>query len=106
MKKAGEAIRNYQCRRGRRAMGKSLNGGYKDKMRNDCAAILVRLLESRRVSVDDLAEERGLSKRSVYRWARSFSFIMPITVKGGMVIVGDEHFHLQRLNQLKIFSKS
>lgn len=86
-------------------MGKSPNG-YKDRMRDDCVAILVRLIKCRRVSIEDLAQERGLSARSVYRWVRSFSFIMPVEVKGGVAVVGDEHFHLERLNQLKIFPSS
>jgi AcrR family transcriptional regulator len=79
-------------------MAKSPNGGYKDKMRDDCVAILVRLIKSRRIPIDDLAKERGLSARSVYRWVRSFSFILPITVRSGVAIMGDEDISLQKLN--------
>ena len=79
-------------------MGKSPNGGYKDKMRDDCVFILVKVLKSRRITITALAEERGISPRSVYRWVKSFSLMMPIEVKSGVVTVGDEHFQLNGPN--------
>ncbi len=71
-------------------MGISPNGGYKDKMRGDCVAILVTLIKRRRVSIEELAAERGLSARSVYRWMRCFGDVMPIEVRSGIATVGDD----------------
>ncbi len=89
-------------------MGKSPNGGYQDRMRDDCVAILATILKKRRIAVRDLAEERGLSARSVYRWIRSFGFLFPVTVRGGIVLVDDEDQfgELHKLTQLKIISSN
>lgn len=86
-------------------VGEEARGKGIDRMRDDCVALLAMILRRRMVSIEELALESGLSERTVYRWINSFSFIMPITVNGGVAYVGD-NFDMQRLHQLKIFSKT
>lgn len=85
-----------------RARGKAF-----DRLRDDCIAILVRLVKCRRVPISEIAAERGLSERTIYRWVNSFSFVIPVVVRSGVVIIGDDDDFqkLQKLSQLKIFSK-
>ena len=75
------------------------------RMCDDCIAILLKLDAKRRVSIAEIAEERRLSERTIYRWIDSISFKLPVEVRGGIVIVGDD-FNLHKLHQLKVFSKA
>jgi len=68
------------------------SGGHRDKMRDECVRVRETLLKRKRIRMQDLADETGISLRTTYRWVGSFSLVMPIEVRNGMVIVGDDVF--------------
>jgi predicted DNA-binding transcriptional regulator YafY len=71
-------------------MAEKGNGGYRDKMRDECIHMHATLLTRKRIRVRDLADETGISLRTAYRWINSFSMVMPMRIEHGFVIVGEE----------------
>jgi predicted DNA-binding transcriptional regulator YafY len=71
-------------------VGKSPNG-YKGKMKGDCAAVMGALIRRRRVSVEELMRDRGISRRTAYEWLEAIKEEIPITVKGGVAVVDEEY---------------
>jgi AcrR family transcriptional regulator len=65
---------------------------YKDRMRDNCMAVQATLMTRKRISMQDLADECGMSLSTAYRWVDSYSRIMPITIERGIVTVGIETF--------------
>jgi predicted DNA-binding transcriptional regulator YafY len=64
--------------------------GHRDKMRDECVRMQEALRAHKRIRMQDLADETGISLRTAYRWVGSFSMVMPIEVRQGMVIIGDD----------------
>jgi predicted DNA-binding transcriptional regulator YafY len=64
-------------------------GNTRSRLRDDCVAIFCLLREHRRISIDDLASEQGISKASAYRWMTAFSMKFPIQIEDGMIILDD-----------------
>ena len=71
-------------------MGKSPNG-YRGKSKADCAAIMLALVEHRRITIEEIMRDRGLSRRSAYRWLSALGESIPMTVKGGVAVVDDSY---------------
>lgn len=62
------------------------------RMVDQAAAMAVRLSRKGKVSIEDLSNELGISRRSVYRWASAFSLVMDIRIEGGDVVVESDIF--------------
>jgi hypothetical protein len=71
-------------------VGKSPNG-YKGKMKGDCAAIMGALIRHRRVTVEELMRDRGISRRTAYEWLEAIREEIPMMVKGGVAVVDEKY---------------
>ncbi len=67
-------------------------GGHRDKMRDECVRMHTTLIERKSIRIEDLADVTGISLRTTYRWIGSFSLVMPVTLRNGVVFFGDEIF--------------
>lgn len=63
--------------------------GYRDKMRDECVEILVLLLRSRDIEIPDIVRRTGIKERTVRRWLKSYSLLIPIRICRGRVTVMD-----------------
>lgn len=64
-------------------------GNIRRRMCADCVAIYNLLQARRRISIDDLASDRGISKASAYRWMTAFSSEFPICIEDGIIVLDD-----------------
>lgn len=64
--------------------------GYKDKMRDDCVRIYATILRRKSVPLTALAEEIGVSTRTIRRWVGSFGLIMPVRIQAGVILYDRE----------------
>ena len=71
-------------------MAEKGNGGHRDKMRGECVVMLHTITQRRNIPLADLAEEMGTSEKTARRWVRCFGAVMPVEVRGGIVIIEDE----------------
>lgn len=63
--------------------------GYRDKMRDECVEILILLLRARNIDISDIVRRTGIKERTVRRWIKSYSLLIPIQIFRGRVTVMD-----------------
>jgi len=66
-----------------------MSGGYRDKMRDECVAILSLLLKSRTIRIPEIVRRTGVKERTVRRWLHSYSLLIPLEIHRGRVTVLD-----------------
>jgi predicted DNA-binding transcriptional regulator YafY len=66
------------------------SAGYRDKMRDECVQMHNILRTRRRVELRAIVDELGIHPRTVRRWVKSFSFIMPLRIDHGTVVVEED----------------
>lgn len=61
--------------------------GHRGRMRDHAVMVYWLLTRNRRISLSRIAEELGTSELTARRWIDSFSCVMPLRLKRGMVFV-------------------
>jgi predicted DNA-binding transcriptional regulator YafY len=61
--------------------------GYRNRMRDQCVALHGILLKRREIGLYEAADELGVSPDTVRRWVTSFSLVMPVEIRRGVILV-------------------
>lgn len=84
-------------------MEKAAPASHRDRLRDQCVALVKLFSKKDRISISEIAEGLKMSPVTLRRWLNSFSLIMDLRIEKGVVIIErncikTEDARLQRRN--------